>query len=165
MGSFLFSMFSMFWSARGQFFALFFSTVFLSERLVAQNDTVRDDQASDFNLNLPERVEWFRNTGAGLFIHFGVDAQLGIVISHSLVGASDDYVDRYFRELPHTFDPSRWNPQEIAVLARLAGMKYIVFTTKHHSGFCMWDTRTTSFNVMNTPYHKDLLKEFVEATR
>jgi len=62
----------MFWSARGQFFALFFSTVLLSERLAAQNDTVKDDQASDFNLNLPERVEWFRNTGAGLFIHFGV---------------------------------------------------------------------------------------------
>jgi len=131
----------------------------------AQNDTVRDDQASDFNLNKPERVEWFRNTGAGLFIHFGVDGQLGIVISHSLVGASDDYVDRYFSELPRTFDPSRWNPHEIAVLARLAGMKYIVFTTKHHSGFCMWDTRTTPFNVMNTPFHKDLLKEYVEATR
>src|SRR5882757_841867 len=148
---------------RGQFSALFL--LLPSLFVAAQNDTVRDDQASDYNLNKPERVEWFRNTGAGLFIHFGVDGQLGIVISHSLVGASDDYVDRYFRELPHTFDPSRWNPQEIAVLARLAGMKYIVFTTKHHSGFCMWDTRTTSFNVMNTPYHKDLLKEYVEATR
>jgi alpha-L-fucosidase len=44
-------------------------------------------------------------------------------------------------------------------------MKYIVFTTKHHSGFCMWDTQTTPFNIMNTPYHKDLLKEFTEATR
>jgi len=150
---------------RGQFFALFFSTVLLSGRLVAQNDTVRDDQASDFNLNLPERVEWFRNTGAGLFIHFGVDAQLGIVISHSLVGASEDYVNRYFNELPRTFDPSRWNPHEIAVLARMAGMKYIVFTAKHHSGFCLWDTKTTAFNCMNTPYHRDMLKEYVEAVR
>lgn len=158
-------MFSMFWSSRGQFFALFFSIVVLPGRLVAQNDTVRDDQASDFNLNLPERVEWFRNTGAGLFIHFGVDAQLGIVISHSLVGASEDYVNRYFNELPRTFDPSRWNPHEIAVLARMAGMKYIVFTAKHHSGFCLWDTKTTAFNCMNTPYHKDMLKEYVEATR
>jgi alpha-L-fucosidase len=141
------------------------STIVATFPSFAQNDTVRDDQASNFNLNKPERVEWFRNTGAGLFIHFGVDGQLGIVISHSLVGASDDYVDRYFNELPRSFDPSRWNPHEIAILARLAGMKYMVFTTKHHSGFCMWDTRTTSFNVMNTPFHKDLLKEYVEATR
>jgi len=151
-----------FWK-RGQFSALFI--LLPSLFAVAQNDTVRDDQASEYNLNRPERVEWFRNVGSGLFIHFSADAQLGIVISHSLVGASDDYVERYFNQLPQTFDPARWSPREIAVLARLAGMKYIVFTTKHHSGFCMWDTQTSPFNIMNTPYHKDLLREFVEATR
>ena len=150
---------------RGQFLALYFLFAFLTTRSLAQNDTVRDDQASEYNLNRPERVEWFRNTGAGLFIHFSMDAQLGIVISHSLVGASDDYLNRYFNDLPRTFDPSRFNPQAIATLAKLAGMKYIVFTTKHHSGFCMWDTKTNAFNIMNTPYHKDLLKEYVEATR
>ena len=148
---------------RGQFSALFLLLSSLAAS--AQNDTVRDDQASDYNLNRHERVEWFRNTGAGLFIHFSVDAQLGIVISHSLVGASDDYVEKYFNQLPQTFDPVRFSPREIAVLAKLAGMKYIVFTTKHHSGFCMWDTRTSPFNIMNTPYHKDLLQEFTEATR
>ena len=131
----------------------------------AQHDVVKDGEASDYNLNKPEREEWLRNSAGGLFIHFSVDAQLGIVISHSLVGASDDYVNRYFNELPKTFNPSKFNPEEIATLARLAGMKYIMFTTKHHSGFCMWDTKTTGFNIMNTPYHKDLLKEFVEATR
>ena len=133
--------------------------------LLAQNDTVRDDASSNYNLNKPEREEWFRNAGSGMFIHFSVDAQLGIVISHSLVGASDDYVNRFYKELPATFNPSHFNPDEIAMLARLAGMKYIMFTAKHHSGFCMWDTKTTAFNIMNTPYHKDLLKEFVEATR
>ena len=150
-------------SIRGQFFALLL--LFLPLFMLAQNDTVRDDQASNYNLNKPERVEWFRNSPMGLFIHFNVDAQLGIVISHSLVGASDDYVERYFNELPRTFDPSRFSPHEIAVLAKLAGMKYIVFTTKHHAGFCMWDTKTNAFNIMNTPYHKDLLAAFVEATR
>ncbi|HLZ85831.1 MAG TPA: alpha-L-fucosidase, partial [Puia sp.] len=132
---------------------------------MAQNDVVKDDSASVFNRNRPDRVEWFRTVGEGLFIHFGVDAQLGIVISHSLVGASDDYVNRYFHELPATFDPSRFDPRSIARLAKLAGMKYIVFTTKHHSGFCLWDTRTTAFNCMNTPCHRDMLKEYVEATR
>ncbi len=132
---------------------------------LGQHDVVKDGEASGYNLNKPEREEWIRNSAAGLFIHFSVDAQLGIVISHSLVGASDDYVSRYFNELPKTFYPSRFDPVEIASLAKLAGMKYIMFTTKHHSGFCMWDTKTTGFNIMNTPYHKDLLKDFVEATR
>lgn len=136
-----------------------------SQSLHAQNDVVKDDEASNFNLNKPDRVEWLRNTNDGLFIHFGVDGQLGIVISHALVGASDDFVKRYFEELPKTFDPAKFNPHEIAVLAKLAGMKYIVFTTKHHSGFCMWDTKTTDFKITKTPYKKDLLKEYVDATR
>lgn len=117
------------------------------------------------NLNKPERVEWFRDLGFGLFIHFSFDSQLGVVISHSMVGASEDYLDRYINELPKTFNPKDFDAKEIATLARLAGMKYIVFTTKHHSGFCMWDTETTDFNITNTPYKKDLLEEYVEATR
>jgi len=131
----------------------------------AQNDVVNDDEGSSYNLNKPEREQWLRDTGAGLFIHFNIDSQLGVVISHSLVGASNDYVERYFNELPKTFDPSKFNPREIAELAKMAGMKYICFTTKHHSGFCMWDTKTTDFNITKTPYKKDLLKEFVNATR
>lgn len=132
---------------------------------LGQHDVVKDGEASDYNLNKAEREEWLRNAPAGLFIHFSVDAQLGIVISHSLVGASVDYVSRFFNELPKTFNPAHFDAAEIAALAKLAGMKYIMFTTKHHSGFCMWDTKTTGFNIMNTPYHKDLLKDFVEATR
>lgn len=146
---------------------LFSLLFFLGQILIAsaQNDLVTDDEASNFNLNKPERVEWLRNTGAGLFIHFNVDAPLGIVISHALVGASDDFVNRYYTELPEVFDPEKFNPKELATLARLAGMKYIMFTTKHHSGFCMWDTKSSDFNIMNTPYKKDLLKEYVDATR
>lgn len=135
------------------------------QNVVAQNDVVKDGDASSYNLNKPERELWLKNTGLGLFIHFSMDGQLGVVISHTLVGASDDYVDRYFNDLPKTFDPSKFDPHQIAVLAKLAGMKYIVFTTKHHSGFCMWDTQTTDFSITHTPYKKDLLKQFVDATR
>lgn len=138
---------------------------FFAQLTSAQNDVVNDDEGSSYNLNKPEREEWLRDTGAGLFIHFNIDAQLGVVISHSLVGASNDYVNRYFNELPKTFNPSKFNPKEIAELAKMAGMKYICFTTKHHSGFCMWDTKTTDFKITKTPYKKDLLKEFVNATR
>lgn len=117
------------------------------------------------NLNKPERIEWFKELGFGMFIHFSFDSQLGVVISHSMAGASNDYLDRFINDLPKTFNPKEYDATEIATLAKLAGMKYIVFTTKHHSGFCMWDTKTTKFNIMNTPYGNDLLAEYVEATR
>lgn len=117
------------------------------------------------NLNQPERETWLKDAGFGMFIHFSFDSQLGVVISHSMVGASEDYLDRFINELPQTFDPREYSPRDIAILAKLAGMKYIVLTTKHHSGFCLWDTETTEFSIMNTPYGKDLVAEFVEATR
>ena len=115
--------------------------------------------------NKPERLEWFRDLGFGMFIHWGVDVSLGSVISHSLVGASPDYARRYFELLPRHFNPKRFDPREWASLARLAGMKYVVLTTKHHSGFCMFDTKTTSFNVMNTPFGRDVTAEIVRAFR
>ena len=115
--------------------------------------------------NKPERLEWFRDLGLGLFIHWSVDSQIGSVISHSLVGASDEYVQQFVNELPGTFNPTGFDPDEWARLAKLAGMKYVVFTAKHHSGFCMFDTETTDFNIMNTPYVKDITAELVEAFR
>jgi len=87
---------------KGLLVSLFF---LLSHFLSIAQDIVNDDESSSYNKNKPEREEWLRNTNDGLFIHFSVDAQLGIVISHSLVGASDDYTDRFFKELPQTFDP------------------------------------------------------------
>ncbi|WKN44956.1 alpha-L-fucosidase [Tunicatimonas pelagia] len=122
-------------------------------------------EASASNKNKPEREEWLKDAGFGMFIHWGIDSQLGMVISHSLVGASEDYVDRYIEQLPRNFNPVDWNPEKIATLAENAGMQYVVFTTKHHAGFCFWDTETTDFNVTNTPYQKDILGELVEALR
>jgi alpha-L-fucosidase len=124
-----------------------------------------DDNRAGFNLNKPEREEWLRDLGFGLFIHWAHDSQLGIVISHSLAGASDDYCRRYFEELPKTFVPDKFHAAEWARLAKVIGVKYVVFTTKHHSGFCMWNTKTTNFGIMNTPYKKDLLKELTDALR
>jgi alpha-L-fucosidase len=115
--------------------------------------------------NRPERLEWFRDLGFGMFIHWSVDAPLGGVISHSLVGASDDYTRRFFEELPRGFNPRKFHPEDWAALARMAGMKYVVFTAKHHAGFCMFDTKTTPFSVMNTPWGKDLTGPILKAFR
>jgi alpha-L-fucosidase len=115
--------------------------------------------------NRTERLEWFRDLGFGMFIHWGVDVTIGSVISHSLVGASPDYVRRYYAELPRSFAPSRFDPRKWARLARLAGMRYVVFTAKHHSGFCMWKTSSTPLNVMNTPLGRDVTAEVLAAFR
>lgn len=121
--------------------------------------------ASAVSSNDPQRVEWFKNLGLGMFIHWSVDCPLGAVISHHLVGSTRDYQDRFFNELPQLFYPKDFNPTEWARLAKLAGMKYVVFTTKHHAGFCMWDTKTTEFKITNTPYKKDITRELFEAFR
>jgi len=117
------------------------------------------------SLNRPERIEWFRDQGFGLFIHWSVDSQTGVVISHSLAVADEAYTKRFFEELPKAFNPRKFEPKDWAALARLAGIKYVVFTTKHHSGFAMWDTKTTDFGVMHTPYQHDLTREILDAFR
>lgn len=115
--------------------------------------------------NRPDRVEWFRDLGLGLFIHWSLDSQLTSVISHSMVGADEEYLERYVTELPRSFNPKEFDPREWARVARLAGFRYVVFTAKHHSGFCMFETSTTDFNIMNTPYGRDTAKEIADAFR
>src|SRR5689334_10256379 len=106
--------------------------------------------------NAADRVEWFRDLGLGLFIHWSIDTQLGSDVSHPLVGASEDFVQRYYDELPRRFRPRRFDPTEWAELADLVGMRYVVFTTKHHNGFCMFRTATTERHVGNTPFGRDV---------
>ncbi len=115
--------------------------------------------------NKPELEEDFMDMGFGIFIHWSMDSQLGSVISHSMVGASEDYLQRYMNELPKTFYPDKFDPDEWARLFKLTGAEYVVFTTKHHNGFCMWDTQTTDFNIMNTPYGKDITGMLVQSLR
>jgi len=120
---------------------------------------------SEGSLNKAERLEWFRDQGFGLFIHWNVDCQLGTVISHSLVGTSKDYERRYFGELPRTFNPRNFHPDDWADLAKLAGIRYVVLTAKHHAGFCLWPTGTTDFSVAQTPFRRDITAEVIAAFR
>ncbi len=115
--------------------------------------------------NKAGRLEQFRDDGFGLFIHWSVDVQLGSVISHSLVGADESYVRRFFEDLPRTFNPRKFNPADWATLAKLAGIRYVVFTNKHHSGFCMWPTATTDFSIAHTPFKRDITREVFDAFR
>jgi alpha-L-fucosidase len=133
--------------------------------LVATSAIAQDHLTPPGSLNKPDRLEWFRDLGFGLFIHWSVDSQTGVVISHSLAGADEAYTDRFYNELPKTFNPRKFHPQDWAALARLAGIRYVVLTAKHHSGFAMWDTNTTDFGVMRTPFRRDVVRETLDAFR
>ncbi|MCJ8208995.1 alpha-L-fucosidase [Mucilaginibacter sp. RS28] len=138
-------------------------TLFGQLNVYAQKE--EDDNKFTSNKNKPEREEWLRDMGFGLFIHFSFDSQLGISISHSMVGASDDYMNRFINELSKTFDPYKYDAYRMAMQAKLAGARYICITAKHHSGYCLWDTETTDFKITNSAYKKDLIKEYVDGAR
>ncbi len=115
--------------------------------------------------NQHDREEWFMDQALGMFIHWSIDSHIGSVISHGMVAASERILRQYMQDLPATFNPSRFNPDDYARLARTVGMKYAVFTTKHHAGFCMYDTAVTPYNIMNTPYGKDVTAMFMDSFR
>ncbi len=148
------------------FAALVMFMAFVSHAHGVADQNVADESGASGEIrNKPENLEAFRDQALGMFIHWSIDSQIGAVISHSLVGADEDYSRRFFEELPKSFYPSKYDPVEWASLAKLCGFKYAVFTTKHHSGFCMFPTKTTDFSVSNTPYNKDITKMYVDAFR
>ena len=114
--------------------------------------------------NDPAKTELFRDIGLGLFIHWGPNSQVGTEISWPLFNASDDYIRKYYA-LAETFDPTAFDPAAWARLAKLAGMGYAVFTTKHHDGFCMFDTGYSDFEITRTPYGRDLTAQVADAFR
>ncbi|MHB8636482.1 MAG: alpha-L-fucosidase [Fimbriimonadaceae bacterium] len=105
---------------------------------------------------------WFTEARFGLFIHWGLYA---LAARHEWVKSverlSDTDYQRYFDHFnPDLYDPDRW-----AEAATNAGMKYFVVTTKHHEGFCLWDTKLTDYKASNTPARRDLLRPMVDAFR
>ena len=95
-----------------------------------------------------------------MFIHWGFYALTGL---QEQALARFDMDNGEYEALMHKFDPTDYDPEKWVLLAKKAGMKYICFTTKHHDGFCMWDTKQTDYNIMNTPYGKDVLKMLADA--
>lgn len=145
-------------------FLLIADGVIWSQQEEGENNLSGHQQTPHPIRNTGERLEWLQDAGFGMFVHWSLDSQIGSVISHSMVGASDDYLMRYY-ELIRTLNPKHWDAEELAILAKLCGMKYIVFTVKHHNGFCWWNTKTTNLNIMNTPYGRDVLIDYVKACR
>jgi alpha-L-fucosidase len=114
--------------------------------------------------NDPGKTEVFRDAGMGLFIHWGPNSQVGTEISWPLYNASEDFIKKYYA-LAETFNPTAFDPTEWARLAKLAGMEYVVFTAKHHDGFCMFDTELSDFKITRTPYGRDIAGLIADAFR
>jgi alpha-L-fucosidase len=104
--------------------------------------------------------DWFFEKRFGLFIHWGLYAIPAWHEQHQWRArvARDEYAKLRARWNPTKFDPDAWLD-----LADAAGMKYVCLTTKHHDGFCLWNTRQTDYNTMNTPYGRDVLKMLADA--
>lgn len=105
---------------------------------------------------------WFVQDRFGMFIHWGLYAQAA---RHEWVKKHERITDEEYQKYFDTFHPDLYDPKEWARLARQAGMKYFVITTKHHEGFCLWDSAYTDYKATNTSIGKDLLREMVDAFR
>ncbi len=109
-----------------------------------------------------ERLEWWRAARFGMFIHWGPVSIKGTEIGWSR-GAQ--VPEQEYDSLYKQFNPTQFDARQWVSLAKQAGMKYLVFTTKHHDGFCMFDTRETDFNIMHSPFGRDVVRELAEACR
>jgi len=108
------------------------------------------------------RLKWFREARFGMFIHWGLYAQLG---RHEWVMNRERIPVEEYEKLAATWKPRPNAPREWAMLAKRAGMRYMVMTTKHHEGFCLFDTKHTDYNAARRGPGRDLVAEYVEAAR
>jgi len=138
--------------------------------IVAQQKT---DFLNESTTDYQNRMKWFTDAKYGMFIHFGLYSQLGGVWEGKdidgyaeWIQAKADIPAQVYTMLTHTFNPKDFDADFIANTAKKAGMKYIVITTKHHEGFCLWDSKYTNYDVANTPFKgRDILAELSAACK
>jgi alpha-L-fucosidase len=108
------------------------------------------------------QLDRFRDWRFGLFVHFGLYA---LPARHEWVKNHERLTTEDYQPYFDHFDPDLYDPVAWARAARGAGMRYAVLTTKHHEGFCLWNSAVSDYTVAGTPYRKDLVGPFVEACR
>jgi alpha-L-fucosidase len=108
------------------------------------------------------RLKWWQEARFGMFIHWGPVSLKGTEIGWSR--GKQVPIEEY-DNLYKSFNPTEFSAEEWVKTAKDAGMKYLVITAKHHDGFCLWETQTTDYNIMNTPFGRDVVKELAEECR
>ena len=110
----------------------------------------------------PAALKRWQDLRFGMFIHWGPVSLTGRDISWS---RGDQIPIEKYDALCNQFNPTEFNADEWVAIAKAAGIKYIVFVTKHHDGFCLWDTKLSDYNIMNTPFKRDVVKELADACK
>ena len=108
------------------------------------------------------RLQWWTDARFGMFIHWGLYA---LPARHEWVKKNERMTDADYQKYFDSFNPDLYDPREWARQAKQAGMKYAVITSKHHEGFCLFDSKVTDYKATNTPAKRDLIKQWVEAFR
>ncbi|MDW5290773.1 alpha-L-fucosidase [Formosa sp. PL04] len=127
--------------------------------------------SSKKKLSDDDRMEWWRDAKFGMFIHWGAYSIIGGERGSKIAGggaewAMDklDYTIEDYEKYPEMFDPQLFDADAWVTMAKNAGMKYIVLTSKHHEGFALWDSKVSDYDVMDTaPFKRDIVKEMAEA--
>ncbi|MEO6849447.1 MAG: alpha-L-fucosidase, partial [Mucilaginibacter sp.] len=109
-----------------------------------------------------KRMEWWTDARFGMFIHWGLYSQAA---RHEWVKHNEHMTNAEYQKYFDEFNPDHFEPKKWAKEAKAAGMKYAVLTTKHHEGFCLFDSKYTDYKATNTQAKRDLVKEFVDAFR
>lgn len=109
-----------------------------------------------------KRTRWFMHDRFGMFIHWGL---YSIPARGEWVRGDEQLSDEHYMQYFEEWNPIDCNMREWARVAKEAGMKYAVLTTKHHEGFCLWDSQYTDFKTTNTKCKRDFVKEYVKAFR
>ncbi len=119
------------------------------------------------------RMAWFRDGRFGMFVHWGPYAVLGGEYKGKRVGGNPEWIQhtgripyKEYEQISASFNPASFDAAAIVRTAKDAGMKYLVITSKHHDGFCMWDTKLTDYNIVNwTPFKRDIIGELSRECR
>ncbi len=107
-------------------------------------------------------TKWLMEDRFGMFIHFGLYT---VPSRHEWIKTMERIPDSKYDKYAKYFNPSEFDANEWAKKAKEAGMKYAVLTTKHHDGFCMFDSKYTDYKITNTPFGRDVVREYVDAFR
>src|SRR5579864_2723059 len=112
------------------------------------------------------RTAWYRNAKFGMFIHWGPYSLASVEASWPIMTPKPGGItEAEYVELPKRFNPQKFDAHAFVDLARSAGQQYMVFTTKHHDGFCMFDSSYTNYKITNTPYGKDIVQQLSSACK
>jgi alpha-L-fucosidase len=116
------------------------------------------------------RMKWWREARFGMFIHWGLYAVPGGEWKGKQIGSIGEWIMNNaqipvaeYEQLRDQFNPVKFDAKEFVRIAKGAGMKYIVITSKHHDGFCLWDSKVSNYTIMSTPFKRDILKELSQA--